>query len=298
MNSTCLHFLRRRYKPTRHFLGNPPRSDQFQYSFVHRSPAHRSQLKNFQANLLVPYKIKSPSILQELIWLFPIVFCAKRQGPYKHISINAPKENSSQRQCRHPYWNHVAPNSLCSSRAIYNTICPEITSPTNESITEQVSPENSSGSLYAQRNPHGQRNTRSPELRLTSIVRCVENSDQYTKAISASQASYSHKNKVPKGCSASRSCPRQLQNSIFTIVSSQERPSQQAQTSLKQCSPSQRQSRMCSATRSASHILYVSTSVNDNSSPQELQCFKTSVSHQVVHGLSIMAKRQSYNHVP
>jgi hypothetical protein len=180
-------------------------------------------------------------------------------------------------------------------------------SPTNESITEQIFLKKSSSSLDAQRNPHGQRNTRSPELRLTSIVGRVENSDQYTEAISTSQASNSHQNKVPVlvpipvpkggggGCSASRSSPRQLQNSIFTIVSSQERPSQQAQTSLKQCSLSQRQSSMGSA--GASHILYVSTSVNDHPSSQELQCFKTSVSHQVVHCLSIMTKRQSYNHI-
>ena len=100
---------------------------------------------------------------------------------------------------------------------------------------------------------------------------------------------------MPKSSSASRSSPRQLQNSIFTIVPSQERPSQLAQTSLKQSSPCQRQSRVRS-TRAA-HVLHVSTSMNNDPSPLELQCFKTSVSHQVIHSQSIMAKRQSYHHV-
>jgi len=100
---------------------------------------------------------------------------------------------------------------------------------------------------------------------------------------------------MPVRSSPPRSCPGQFQNSIFTIISSQEGPSLQTQTSLKQSGPSLGQSRMCSS--GASHILYICTSMNDHSRTLKQQCFKTSVGHQMVHSLSIMAKGQSNYHI-
>jgi len=100
---------------------------------------------------------------------------------------------------------------------------------------------------------------------------------------------------VPISSSRSWSSPRQFQNSVFTIISSQEGPSQKTQTSLKQTSPSQGQRSMSST--GTSHILYIRTSMNNNPSSQKLQCFKTSVSHQMIHCLSIMTQRQSNYHI-
>jgi len=192
MNSSSLHFLCRRYKPSGYFLSNSPRSYQFQHSFIQRCPAYRSQLKNFKANLLIPNNVKPPFILQEQIGFFPIVFCTIGQRPNKYVSINTPQKYSSQRLCGRPYWNHMTPYRMCSRRAAYNTICPEVTSPTDKSITEQISPENTSNSQNTQRNPHSKRHPGSPKFSFTSVIRCVENSNQYTETVSTCQTCYSH----------------------------------------------------------------------------------------------------------
>lgn len=103
------------------------------------------------------------------------------------------------------------------------------------------------------------------------------------------------------GCSVSSvaygtGSPGSFQNSIFTVISSQKGPTLKAQTSLKQSCPRQRLCCM-SSSGSASHILHVRNGMDHNTSPQEQQRFKASVSDQVIHSLSIMAKGQSNNHV-
>jgi hypothetical protein len=100
---------------------------------------------------------------------------------------------------------------------------------------------------------------------------------------------------MPISSSRSWCSPRQFQNSIFTIISSQERPTQQTQTSQKLTSPCQRQRRV-SSTRTT-HVLYISTRVNYNSSSLKQQCFKASMSHLVVNCQSIMTQRQSNYHI-
>jgi hypothetical protein len=96
-------------------------------------------------------------------------------------------------------------------------------------------------------------------------------------------------------CSRSRSCPRKFLNSIFTVISCLKRPTLQTQTSQQQTSPSQRQRRVSSSR--STHILHISTCMNYNPSSQKLQCFKTSMSHQMIHSQSIMTQRQSNNHI-
>ena len=100
---------------------------------------------------------------------------------------------------------------------------------------------------------------------------------------------------MPISCSASRSRPPLFQNSIFTIISCQEGPSQKTQTSQQQTSPRQGQSTM-SSTRTA-HILIICTGMNNHSGSQKLQSFKAGVGHQMIHGKSIVTQTQCNNHV-
>jgi hypothetical protein len=296
MNCTCLHFLYRRKECAPYFLTNSTRAQKFQNSFIQRSPRSRSSTKNFHTNLLIPYQIKSPTCLQKQIWFFPITFSTIGKRPYKYISLKQTSTNCCQRKCRNPNWNHVAPYSLCCCWRPNNTICPEICSPSNQCITQQVSPKNTSESQNTQRHCHCQWNSRSPYFRFTCIIRCIEHCNQNTKTISTGLTCNSHQNLMTKGSCRSRSCPRKFQNSIFTIISCQEGPTKQTQTSLQQTSPSQRQRSMRSSR--STHILHISTCMNHNSSPQKLQPFKTSMGHLVIHCQAIMTQRQCHNHIP
>jgi len=295
MNGSCLHFLNRRYLPSSDFLTDPTRSKNFQNSFVKSCPRNRTSLKNFQTNLLIPYKVKSPTRLQEQICFFPITLCTNRQRPKKYRSQETSLKYSNQRLSRNPDRNHMTPYSLNSCRRIDNTVSPETCSPTNKCITLNISPKNTSNSQQNQRNSHSQRDTRNPNFKFTCIIRCIEYCNQNSKTVSTCQTSNSHLNQMTISCWSSRSCPGLFQNSIFTIISSQERPSLKTQTSQKQTSPSLRQGSMCS-TRTT-HVLNVSTRMNNNTSSLELQCFKTSVCHLVIHSQSIMTLRKSHHHV-
>lgn len=190
----------------------------------------------------------------------------------------------------------MAPYSLCCCWRPNNTICPEICSPSNQCITQQVSPKNTSKSQNTQRHCHCQWNSRSPYFRFTCIIRRIEHCNQNTKTISTGLTCNSHQNLMTKGSCRSRSCPRKFQNSIFTIISCQKGPTKQTQTSLQQTSPSQRQRSMRSSR--STHILHISTCMNHNSSPQKLQPFKTSMGHLVIHCQAIMTQRQCHNHIP
>jgi hypothetical protein len=47
----------------------------------------------------------------------------------------------------------------------------------------------------------------------------------------------------------------------------------------------------------STHVLHISTCMNYNTSTQKLQCFKTSMSHLVIHCQPIMTQRQGNNHI-
>lgn len=226
MYSSCLHFLHRRHPPTSNFLTNSGWSNKLQYSFVNGSPTNGPSLKYFHTNLLVPNQIKSPSCLKKKIHIFPIAFSTYRQRPNKYICKKQPQKHGSQRLGRDPYRNHMTSNGITGSWRCNNAISPKVASPTNQTITLLITPEHTSNCLNAQRNNHSQRNPRSPEFSFSCIVRSIKYSNLNTKTISTSQSSYSHQNKMTVSCSCSRSCPRKFQNSIFTIISSKERPSQ------------------------------------------------------------------------
>jgi hypothetical protein len=295
MYSTCLHFLHRRYQPSSNFLTDSTRSKKFQNSFIKRGPGNRTLLQYFHTNLLVPNQIKSPSCLQKQICFLPITFCTKRQRPYKYISLKQSQSYSSLRQGRHPNRNHMAADCLCSSRSCYDAISPKVSSPTNQGIAQLITPKHTPNCQNTQREYHSQRHTRCPQFRFTSIIRCIEHSHQNSKAISTCQTSDSHLNQMTIGSCRSRSSPRQFQDSIFTVISSQEWPTKKAQTPLKQTSPGLGQRTMCSSR--ASHILHISTSMDNYTSSQEQQCFKASVSHLMIHCQSVMTLGQGNYHV-
>lgn len=295
MDSSSLHFSNRRKKPPRNFVSNTTRTKKFQNSFIQRPPTNRSQLKNFDTNLLIPYQIKAPTCSKKQIKFFPIAFSTIGQWPNKNICQKQSKKNSPLGECRNPDRNHMTPYCICSCRGGNNTIPPKVTPPSDQSITQQISPENTSNGQNTQRKSHCQRNSRSPYFKFTSIIRPVENSNQYTKTISTSLTCYCHQNQMTISCTASRSPPRQFQNSIFTIISCQKRPSQQTQTSQKQTSPCKGQSRM--STPRTAHVLNIRRRMDNNSSTLKLQCFKTCMSHQMIHCQPIMTQGKSNNHV-
>eukprot|EP00882_Tetradesmus_deserticola_P000030 GHRQ01000031.1.p1 GENE.GHRQ01000031.1~~GHRQ01000031.1.p1 ORF type:complete len:348 (-),score=-86.19 GHRQ01000031.1:866-1909(-) len=295
MNCTCLHFLYGGYEPSCYFLTNSTRSQKFQNPFIQRSPAHRSSQQNFITNLLIPYQIKSPTCYQKQIRFFPITFSTIRKGPDKYICLKQTQSYCYQRKCRNPNWNHMTSYCLCSCRRCNNTICPKISSPSNQCITQKVSPKNTLKSQNTQGHCHCQRHSRSPYFRFTSIIRSIKHCNKNTKTIGTGLTCNSHQNLMSISSCRSRSCPRKFQNSIFTVISCQERPTQQTKTSQQQNSPSLRQ-RSMSSSRST-HILYISTCMNYNTSSQKLQCFKTSMSHLVIHSQSIMTQGQSNNHI-
>lgn len=295
MNCTSLHFLYRRQEPSCYFLANSAGTQELQNSFIQRSPTHRTGLKNLHTNLLIPYQIESPTCLQKQIGFFPITFSTIRKRPKKYVCLELSQPNCSQRKCGNPNRNHMTPYCLCCCRRCNNAICPKISSPSNQSITQQVSPKNTSNSQNTQRHCHCQRNSRSPYFRFTSIIRSIEDCKKNAETICTGLTCNSHQNLMCISCCRTRCCPRKFQNSIFTIISCQERPTQQTLTSLQQTSPSQRQ-RSMSSSRST-HVLHICTCMNNNTSSLKQQCFKTSMSHLVIHSQSIMTQRQSNNHI-
>jgi len=295
MYGSCLHFLHRRNSPFHNFLTNSFRSDKFLNSFINGSPTNRSQLKYFDTNLLIPNQIESPTCLQKQIRFFPITFCTVRLRPNKHISLICSQKHSNQRLHCYPYWNHMTSNSIMSSRCSHNTVAPKRCSPTNETITLLITSKNTSKSQNTQRYNYCKRNSRNSDFGFSCITGSIKNCNQYSKRISTCQSSNCHQNKMTIGCTSTRGCPRKFKNSIFTIISSQKRPSQKTQTSLKLSCPCLRQSRMTSSR--TSHILYIRTSMNNHTCTLKKKRFKTSVSHQMIHCKSIMTQRKSNHHI-
>jgi len=184
---------------------------------------------------------------------------------------------------------------LYSCRRGYNAVAPEISTPTNQCITLQIPPENTSNCQNTQRYCHCQRYSRSPNFRFSSIIGCIKHCNQNAEAVSTCQNSHCHLNQVTIGSSRSRCCPGLFQDSIFTVISSQERPTLQTQAPLEQTSPCLRQRSM--STSRSTHVLYISTGMDNNPSPLEQQCFKTCMSHQVIHSQPIVTQRQGHYHI-
>lgn len=189
----------------------------------------------------------------------------------------------------------MTPHTLCGSGCVENACCPKRSSPSNQSITLQISPKYRTGCQDLQRNPHSQRKTWSPYFSFSSL-RCIPKNCQLdSKTISTGQTSYCHQNQMPVSSGRSRSPPTQFLNGIFAIISPQKGPSQQTQSSQKQTCPCKRKRSMSSSR--TSHILNICASVNDNTGSQEELPFKASVCHQMIHSLSIVTQSQSNHHV-
>ena len=272
------------------------RSLQFQNTFIQRSPAKTSQRKNGKTLLLIPNKIKSPTGLKKLIRCFDRRMCTKRQRPLNNQCLNCTKKNSGLWQQCNRHRNHMTPYPLGGCRCSPNTFTPKRCTPSNQSVTQPVSPKDRTNSKNLQRNPHSLRKPWSPFFIFSTIWCSPKNCNQNTKTIGACLQSNCHKQNMTIGCRRSRSAPAKFQNSVFTIISPKKRPSQEAQSSNQLTNPSQWN--RCMNTTRTTHILNICTCMNYNTCSQKQQPFKTSMCHQMIHSLSIMAQCQCNDHIP
>lgn len=138
-----------------------------------------------------------------------------------------------------------------------------------------------------------------------------KNEHQDSKTIGSCKKSYEKQNQISKTSSIKvqiekisvfhfkrskiRIPQQQFQNCIFTIIPCQKWSSCKAQRSKQKQTPRQRQRIM--STSSTSYILIIKTSMNNNSSPQKQQGFKTCMCYKMVESQSIMTLRQCHNYV-
>jgi hypothetical protein len=127
----------------------------------------------------------------------------------------------------------VTSNSSISSRRIKDTCSPKIRSPTNSSITLKITSKDTKSSKNAQRSNHRKRYPRNSLSIFFSIIWCIKNEKQNTKAVSTCLKSNCHLNQMTISRKTSRTSQRQFLNSIFTIVSCLKRPTLKTQRSLQ-----------------------------------------------------------------
>lgn len=297
MHSTCAKLLYRRYNPRSLSCCNSTRTLQFKYSFINTFPSSSTCHQNFKANLAIPNKIKAPTSSQKDIKALKNFSLAKsqRSSINKDSSSSLTQENSHIRQSRYPNRNHVTSNSSVCTRRIKKTSSPEICTPTNSSVTQKVTSKNAKSSKNALWSSHRKRNSRNSQSILFSSCWCIEDQKQNSKTISTGQQCYSHLNQMTISRKSSRTPQRYFLNCIFTIISCLKRPAQKTQRPQQEDRPSQRLSRM-SSTRTT-HILHIKTCMNNYSSTLKQQCFKASMSHQMVHCKTVMRHRLCNHHI-
>lgn len=297
MHCSSTALLYRRYNKGSYCSCNTSRTQQFKNTFINTFPSSSTCRKYTKTNLLIPYQIKAPTSSQENIETLRSFFCTERQWSCinKNCCSSLPLENSGHWQSRYPYRNHVTSNSSISTWRIYNTISPEIRSPTNCSVTLKITSKNREQSQNTQRPGQRKRYSWCSLSIFLPIGRPIENQKQNSKAISTCLKSHRHLNLMTISRQTPSTSLRLFQNCILTVIPCLKRPSLQTQRSLQKDCPSLRQRRV-SSSRTA-HILYIKTCMNNNSSPLKLLRFKAGMCHQVIHCQSIMTHRLPYHHV-
>ncbi len=265
----------------------------FQQTFIQRSPSGFSLLKHRKTDSLIKESIKSPTSLKKQENCFPRCFSTLGQRPLENFGHNLANSKGGQRQKGNRHRNHMTPYPLCGGR--HHSSRPKGCSPPNQSVTQLISPKHRTSGQNQKRHSHSERKSRSPDFRF-SCIWCVSKHRQlHSKTISTGLTSHCHLNQMTIGCSRPRSPPRKFQNSICAIISPHERPSQQTQSSKKLTSPGKRKAGMC--TSRTSHVLHISTGMNNHTCSQEQLPFEASVSHQMIHSQSIMTQSQSHHHI-
>jgi hypothetical protein len=141
---TCAKFFNRRYKKRSKSSCNTTGSLKFKNTFINTFPCSPSSYKNWHANSIIPNSIKSPTSASKYIKFCPYFFSYKSKWAciYKYPSYSLAQKYSKNRLCRYPNRNYMSSNSSCCSRVILYTSAPKIRTPTNSSITLQISSKN------------------------------------------------------------------------------------------------------------------------------------------------------------
>jgi hypothetical protein len=148
MHGTCTTFLYKRYNKRCYCCSNSTRTLKFKYTFINTFPSSYTCREYAQTNLLIPHQVKAPTSSEENIETFRSFFCTKRLRSCidKNSCCSLTLKYSKQRLSRYPNRNHVTSNSSISTRRIYNSISPEVRTPANCSITQQVTSKNTKNS--------------------------------------------------------------------------------------------------------------------------------------------------------
>jgi hypothetical protein len=284
MYCTCAQFLNRRNKKRSNSRCNSTRTLEFKNTFINAFPCSSPCYKYRHTNTIIPYCIKPPTSPSKYIKGPPYFFCYKSKWTsiHKYHSYSLAQKDSKKRLVRNPNGKYMSSYSSPCSRRILNTSPPKITSPTNSSITLQVSSKNRKHRKNYLWHYYRKGNPRDSQSFFFSIWSPKEKKKQYSKTISTCSESYCYQKKVPK-CrnTSSSSSLRYLQNCIFTIVPRHKRPTLKTQRTQQKYSPSQWE-RSMSSSRST-YILYISPSMNNYTSSQKQLSFKTSMGYLMIY---------------